>query len=252
MTDAGGRPWDVDGPAGAPAIVFVHGSVLARQSWYPQIARLRDRYRCVTVDLPAHGALADVPFSLDAAVNGVIEAIDADAGGRAVVVGLSLGGYVAMAVAERSPERVRGLVIAGSSREPSGISAWGFRAFALALRVVPVGVINRLNARILRTRLSAEEATVVSAGGTWMHGGAHGVSTLAGRGFRERLLAYGGPILVINGDLDLVFRLGERRFLRGVPHVTKRHLRRTTHLSNLDRPAEFTAAVRAFVESIPA
>ena len=247
----GRRAWDVDGPTGAPAIVFVHGSVLARQSWYPQVARLRDSYRCISVDLPAHGALADVPFSLEAAVDGVIEAIDAEAGGRAVVVGLSLGGYVAMAVAERSPERVRGLVIAGASREPSGVSALGFRAFALALRVLPRRVIRRLNARLVRTRLSSEEAVAVGAGGTWMEGGSRGVSTLAGRGFRKMLLAYGGPILAINGDLDLVFRFGERRFLRGVPRVTTRRLRWTTHLSNLDRPEEFTAAVRSFVASLP-
>ena len=69
--------------------------------------------------------------------------------------------------------------------------------------------------------------------------------------FRDRLLAYGGPVLVINGDLDLVFRLGERSFLRDVPNVTRRTLPRTTHLSSLDRPDAFAAAVRRFIERLP-
>jgi pimeloyl-ACP methyl ester carboxylesterase len=243
-------PWDVDGPPDAPAIVFLHGSVLARQSWFPQVARLRDAYRCVSVDLPAHGSLADRPFTLEAAVDGVVEAIDAAAGGRAVLVGLSLGGYVAIAVADRSPERVRGLVLAGATAEPGGIGGLLFRLFALGLRVLPPRIVGWTSAHLVRTRLAPAEARVVGQGGTWLRGGALGVSALTGRGFHAMLRRYPGPVLVINGDLDLVMVLGERWFTRGLRQVTRRRLRRTTHLSNLDRPEEFTALVRRFVASI--
>ena len=66
------------------------------------------------------------------------------------------------------------------------------------------------------------------------------------------MIAYGGPVLVINGRLDLVMRLGERRFIEGLPGVTTKVLRRAAHLSNVDRPGEFSAAVRAFVEGLEA
>jgi pimeloyl-ACP methyl ester carboxylesterase len=118
--------WDVTGPAGAPPIVFIHGAMMGRSVWHPQIQALADRYRCITVDQPGHGTLKDSRFTLDVAVENVLRAIDREADGRAVVVGLSLGGYVAMTLAGRHPEKVRGLVIAGSTREPKGVSRLAF------------------------------------------------------------------------------------------------------------------------------
>lgn len=240
------------GPPGAPVIVFVHGSRITKSSWRAVTARLADRYRCVCPDLPGHGALADQRFTLDTAADVVDAALAAEGGERAVLVGLSLGGYVAMAAAARSPERVRGLVLAGSTAEPSGPAAAAFRLFAWALGVAPKRPFDALNTWFFRHRYPAEIAEPIVAAGYWSRGGAAAVRTLPRSRFRERLLAYGGPILVINGDLDFVFRLGERSFLRGVPNVSRRYLRWTTHLSPLDRPDEFAAAVRGFVERLPA
>ena len=98
--------WDVVGPSDAPPIVFVHGALMGRSVWQPQIDALSDRFRCVSVDLPGHGTQRDTPFELDDAAEGVVRAIDQAAGGRAVLVGLSVGGYVAMTVASRNPEKI--------------------------------------------------------------------------------------------------------------------------------------------------
>jgi pimeloyl-ACP methyl ester carboxylesterase len=244
--------WDVIGPPDGPLIVFIHGTRVTRAAWRAVTARLADTYRCVCLDLPGHGALADRPFTLDAAADAVERALDDAGGGRAVLVGLSLGGYVAMAAAGRAPGRVRGLVLAGSSAEPSGPAAAAFRLFAWALGVVPQRPLDALNTWLFRRRYPPEIAEPIVEAGYWSRGGAAAVRTLPETRFRDRLLAYGGPILVINGDLDIVFRLGERSFLRGVPNVTRQVLRWTTHLSPLDRPDAFAAAVRRFAERLPA
>jgi len=241
---------DVTGPAGAPVIAFIHGSRLTKSSWRAITSHLADRYRCVCPDLPGHGALASVPFTIDGAAAVVDAALDAEGADRAVVVGLSLGGYVAMAVAAESPARVRGLVLAGATAEPSGPAAAAFRLFAWALGAAPQRSFDAASAWFFRHRYPAEIAEPIVADGNWARGGAAAVRTLPRSRFRERLLAYGGPILVINGDLDLVFRLGERSFLRGIPNVSRRVLRWTTHLSPLDRPDEFAAAVRAFADRL--
>ncbi len=251
-TETVGAGTETVGPLDGPVIVFVHGSRITKSSWRSVTARLADRYRCVCVDLPGHGARADRPFSLDAAADVVDAALDAEGADRAVVVGLSLGGYVAMAVAARSPERVRGLVLAGSTAEPSGPAAAAFRLFAWALGAAPQRPFDALNTWFFRHRYPPDIAEPIVEAGYWSRGGAAAVRTLPRSRFRERLLAYGGPILVINGDLDLVFRLGERSFLRGVPNVTRRTFRWTTHLSPLDRPEQFAAAVRRFAERLPA
>jgi pimeloyl-ACP methyl ester carboxylesterase len=238
------------GPAGAPVILFVHGSRMTKSSWRAITDRLAGRYRCVCVDLPGHGALADRTFTIDAAADVVDAALDEEDAVRAVVVGLSLGGYVAMAVAARSPDRVRGLVLAGSTAEPAGPAAAAFRLFAWTLGAAPQRPFDAVSAWFFRHRYPPEIAEPIVAAGNWARGGAAAVRTLPRTRFRERLVAYGGPILVINGDLDLVFRLGERSFLQGIPNVSRRILRWTTHLSPLDRPDEFATAVRRFVERL--
>ncbi len=243
---------EIVGPAGAPVIVFIHGTRVTKSSWRAVTARLADTYRCVSVDLPGHGALADRPFTMDAATAVVEAAIDAEGAGRAVLVGLSLGGYVAMAAAAHAPDRVRGLVMAGSTAEPGGPPAAVFRLYAWALRVVPQRPLDALNTWVFRRRYPREIAEPIIESGYWSRAGSAAVGTLSGTRFRDRLLAYGGPILAINGDLDIVFRLSERSFLRGIPNVTRRTLRWTTHLSPLDRPDAFAAAVRRSVKRLPA
>lgn len=247
-----GPALDVVGPPDGPRIVFVHGSRITRTSWRAITSRLADTYRIACPDLPGHGELRDVPFTLDAANEAVDAAIDACGGAPVVLVGLSLGGYVAMAYAASHPDRVRGLVLAGSTAEPAGRAGAAFRLFAWTLGTVPERPFDRLNTWFFRRRYPPAIAEPIIAAGYWSRGGAVGVRTLTEVAFRERLLAYGGPILAINGELDIVFRIGARSFLRGVPHVSRRVLRWATHLSPLDRPDAFAALVRAFVARLPA
>jgi pimeloyl-ACP methyl ester carboxylesterase len=245
--------WDVEGPEDGPAIVFAHGAVMTRTQWRPQVEQLaKAGYRCITIDLPGHGTLVGQPFTLDGAADLVADVIDREAHGRAVLVGLSLGGYVSMAVAGRSPGRVRGLVLAGSTREPAGPSRLIFSLVALALGRVPEPILRGTIERWYRRRYGRQVADTILANGYYARGGSVAIRQLHGGRFRERLIAYGGPVLVINGHLDLVMRLGQQRFIEGLPGVTTTVLRRAAHLSNVDRPEEFSAAVRAFVEGLEA
>lgn len=247
LADSTADGWDATGPIGAPAIVFVHGSRLTRAAWLPQAELLAGSFRCVVVDLPGHGALGDRSFTLDAAVDHVAAAIDA-AGGRAVVVGLSLGGYVAMALGARSPERVAGLVLSGATREPVDRWAAPFRALAWLLRSVPEAAIAAMERQFFRSRYPRAIAEPIVAAGSWPRGGSDSLRAIAGQRFLPRLAAYEGPTLVINGSFDLVFRSGERAFLEAARHADRRILRGATHLANLDRPDAFAEAVAAFVQ----
>lgn len=251
MTEPG-RAWDVEGPADGPPILFLHGTQLSRAAWTPQVEGLRATHRCISLDLPGHGVLVDEPFTLDGAAELVERTIDAAAGGRALVVGLSLGGYVGMAVAGGSPRRVRGLVLAGATMEPVGPNAGLVRLAAIALERIPAALI-RFVTRLYFRRIHTDPVTgPLFRASITPDTGAEALRALVGGRFRERLLAYGGPVLVLNGDLDLVFRLGERRFLAGIPKVRRRTFAWTTHVSNLDRPDAFTDAVRSFEASLPA
>ncbi|HYL40127.1 MAG TPA: alpha/beta fold hydrolase [Candidatus Binatus sp.] len=249
---AGSRPWAVEGPEGAPAILFVHGAVLGRGMWLPQVERLRDRFRCVTVDLPGHGALADVPYSLAAGVEVVQAAIREAAGGRALVVGLSLGGYTAIATAADDPALVRGLVVAGASADPiAPIAHLAYLWYGWSLRLLPAGLARNVALETFRRAYGRSVAAAIATTYDARTGG-RAVCRLAGEAFRPRLRAYGGPVLVINGDLDTWFCLRERSFVAGIPNLRVARIPRASHLSNLDQPERFTTEVTAFERALPA
>ena len=244
------RSYDVDGPPGAPAIVFVHGTRLTRSMWRAQLDDLRDTYRVIALDLPGHGALADQPFSVVAASDEVARVIEDAAGGRAVVVGLSLGGYVAMDLAARRPALVRGLVLSGATAEPIGLRAMPFLALAWAMERCNGPRLDALNRWFFRTRFAPSIARPIIAGGFWSAGGAVALRAVIGRRFAPRLARYAGPTLILNGQYDVLFRLFAPSFARAAREARRVRLGGATHLANLDRPAAFSSAVRRFTGSI--
>jgi pimeloyl-ACP methyl ester carboxylesterase len=244
--------YDAAGPRDAPAIVFIHGTRLTRAVWGPQMAGLASEFRTIAVDLPGHGALADEPFTLDGAAASVARVIDEEAGGRAVVVGLSLGGYVAMELAARSPGHVRGLVLAGATADPTGLRRAPYLGLAWAMATFEGPRLEALNRWFFRTRFAADIAEPIVAGGFWTRSGATALRSIAGQSFLPRLAAYPGPTLLLNGAYDIPFRPSIRAFAGAAQHPTRVRLARASHLSNLDRPAAFNEAVRRFARTVDA
>jgi pimeloyl-ACP methyl ester carboxylesterase len=248
----GPATYDVSGPLDAEPIVFVHGTGLTRSSWAAQVAGLRDAYRVIALDLPGHGALADRPFSIRAAADELELVIAGAGGGRAVVAGLSLGGYVAMDLAARRPELVRGLILSGATQEPLGVRAWPYLVLAwLTDRLGGRrGGFDAIDRWFFRTRYPAAIADPIIAGGFNAAGGSTALRALVGERFAPRLASYPGPVLIVNGELDVLFRLGARRFAAAARDARRVRLRGATHLANLDRPDAFNEAVRRFMTSL--
>jgi pimeloyl-ACP methyl ester carboxylesterase len=234
-----------------PTIVFLHGARLTGASWRPQVAALREDFRVLTPDLPGHGRAASQPFTMDGAADAVIDVIAREAtGGRAILVGLSLGGYVAMTVAARAPERVIGLVVSGATAEPTGGRALAYFALAGVFRYVPERVLNRANRWFFGRRFPASIGDEILAEGFSFAAGAIAVRALVGQRFKPRLAAWPGPTLLLNGEWDLFFRPTERGFADVAANAERRLIPGATHLANLDRPEAFTAAVRRFAERV--
>jgi pimeloyl-ACP methyl ester carboxylesterase len=248
--DPSASTYDIAGPEAAPAIVFVHGTRLTRSAWTPQLEELRDTFRVVAMDLPGHGSLAQRPFTIAAASDELARVIETAAGGRAVVVGLSLGGYVGMDLAATRPDLIRGLVLSGATQEPVGLLSTPYHALAWAMDRFDGPVLDGLNAWFFRTRFPAAIADPILAGGFFAAGGATALRALIGERFSPRLAAYDGPVLILNGELDVLFRMGAGGFARAARDVRRVRLGGATHLANLDRPEAFSVAVRRFVEGL--
>ncbi len=234
-------------PDTRPTIVFLHGTRLTGAQWASQVAALTDDFHCLTPDLPGHGSAATEPFTVEGAADRVIELIEREArGARAILVGLSLGGYVAMALAARRPELVAGLAISGATAEPVWPRAVFYRALEVIFATVPERALDAVNRWFFGWRYPPEIAGPILAGGFHFGGGAVALRSLIGERFMPRLAAFQGASLLINGEYDLFFRPTERAFARVASDPRRVLIRGATHLANLDRPEAFTAAIRRF------
>lgn len=102
------------GNEGAMPVVFLHAGRLNAHSWDLVCLALRDRYRCLALDLPGHGDSERAPgqdYSMASCAEDLRGFADALALQRFCVVGLSQGGKQALAFAGRHAERLSGLVI---------------------------------------------------------------------------------------------------------------------------------------------
>jgi 3-oxoadipate enol-lactonase len=107
--------FDDDGPG--PVIVLIHGFPLDRSMWSHQRASVGSIYRVIAPDLRGHGTSAapEGIYTVDGMADDVIELLDALQLDQPLVVGgLSMGGYVALSIAVRYPERVKGLMLLNS------------------------------------------------------------------------------------------------------------------------------------------
>lgn len=124
------------GPADAPTIVFLHGGGGAGWMWRPQVEALGE-FHCLVPDLPEQGrSMSAGPFTMDGAAGSVAALIRGRAhGGHAMVVGLSEGAQVTLALLASAPELVDRAVVSSALVRPMpgagmmtpGVIAWAFR-----------------------------------------------------------------------------------------------------------------------------
>lgn len=229
-----------------PPILLVHGIRTSASMWRYQVERLQaSGCQVLAIDLPGHGARIGEEFT----VTGALEAIDAGVsalspGANAepvLLVGLSLGGYYAMAYAAQYPQRVLGLVAAGCSAIPRGPLLTGYRVLARIIHRLPDRGL-WLHNILVRRMLPPAGARDALAGGVAlevMDAGLRATGTL--RPLRD-LRRYPGRVWLVNGARDH-FRLNEKRFLAACSQGTRVVIPRATHLVSLARPEAFTTVL---------
>src|SRR5690625_3946315 len=100
-----------------PSIVFIHGYLENGNMWDKFAEELSEDYQSIIMDLPGHGkskSYSDT-HSMDFMAEKVNEILDELNISEALFIGHSMGGYVALAMADLFPEKVKGLILLNSS-----------------------------------------------------------------------------------------------------------------------------------------
>src|SRR5665647_3252111 len=100
------------GPVEAPVVILIHGFPLNKSMWDLQLEALKDDYRVIAYDIRGHGDsdAGDEDFSIDIFANDLISFMENLKIRKAVVCGLSMGGYIALNAIGNYPERFDALI----------------------------------------------------------------------------------------------------------------------------------------------
>ncbi|WP_159903940.1 alpha/beta fold hydrolase [Salinirussus salinus] len=242
----------VGGPADGHPIAFVHGAGLSWRMWLPQLRTLEDEYRLFAPDLPGHGRRADESFSFDVAVRVLDDLLGDEADEPALLVGQSLGGYVAVEYAARRPARVAGLVLSGASADYQGVlgvTTWV--AGLLNWIRSAIGPLDRRFREGVKTDLEdgplpPDIVGAVVDGGISLAGYGQGAMAMAGVDFPTKLRTFDDPVLLLNGAEDRLNPDAAETLAPTLSAAETDVIPDAGHTCSIERPDEYTAIVREF------
>ncbi|MGB8380774.1 MAG: alpha/beta hydrolase [Dermatophilaceae bacterium] len=233
-------------------LVLVHGTRVSHVQWLAHQRWLEPRFEVVLPDLPGHGARAAEPFTMDAAVAVVAAAAEGGAAGQPVVlVGHSLGGYVAMTYAAAHSDRLAGLVLIGSTAVPRGAGAAAYRFLGWATERAGDRRVTQFNNWLLSRMAPAEVFAAISQDGYWFEGVRAAWAAVLAGGRPELLREVRCPVLIVRGQFDQI-GIHAYRYAAQAPDARVVTVRRASHLLPLTRPWQTSAIIAGFAGRVGA
>jgi pimeloyl-ACP methyl ester carboxylesterase len=233
-----------------PALLLTHGYGATAEMWRGQVAPLSRMHTLVLWDMRGHGrtvAPADDAFYSEAATIADMAAIlDAVGVKRAIVGGLSLGGYMSLAFYGAHPERVTALLVIDTGpgfRKDEARAQWNERARERAATLEREG-LGHLQSRSKEMAMSQHR----SADG--LARAARGMLTQRDDHVIRGLPEIAVPALVVAGALDTPFLAATDYMAQKIPNATKVVIDGAGHAVNIDQPAAFNDTVERFLATL--
>jgi pimeloyl-ACP methyl ester carboxylesterase len=239
--------------AGVP-LVLLHAFPLDHRMWVATAAALPEGVRTIAVDLPGqgHSDLGSLPASLDDAAEAVYRTLRDQGEGNAVVAGLSMGGYVALALAERHPGFVHGigLVDTKSTADTDEARANRLRIADAVVAGQTIDPVMTMPAKLLGPTSILERRHLFPTVEAWIRaqspaGVAWAQRAMAARPDRTHVLQeYDGPVAVVVGAEDKVTPLGEaEHMVHAARDAALTVVPNAGHISAVEEPATVARAL---------
>lgn len=245
-----------------PLVLFGHGLLFSGKMFAGQIARLRDRYRCVTIDWRGQGRSPAAPggYDMDTLAEdaaALIESLDA---GPVHYVGLSMGGFVGIRLGARRPDLIRSLSLLDTSagpEDPEKVSR--YRLLAKVYRVVGMKPVRRQVEPIMfgptfladpASKPHVEEwlAVLAAVNRKGMQQAIHGVTDRAA--VTDLLPTITAPTLVVVGADDVATPVAKSEAIRdGIAGARLEIVPACGHSSTIERPDVLADLIAAHVDA---
>jgi len=249
--------YEIDGPEGAPWLVFSNSLATDLSMWEPQVAELRGAFRLLRYDQRGHGGTEAPPgrYSFDQLVDDAVTLLDALAIGRVHFSGLSMGGATALGLALRQPERVGRVIVADSPCASSQASArqWEER-IAIAAKdgmepLVEATIQRWFSPQTLARNPPHLDKVRAMIRATPVAGFIGCAAALADHDYASQVASAKSPVLFIAGANDGANPAAMSKLHGALPGSRYVELQDAGHISNLDQPAAFTRAIADFLHA---
>ncbi len=241
-------------------VVLIHGFPLCRKMWRTQVTALADAgYRVVCPDLPGFGEsqLLAGSVSMGAYADAVINLLDKLGIERAVIGGMSMGGYVLLNLVERYPERLLGAMFLVT--RAAADDAAGKEKRTLLAAEVNAGnqmiVPEAFSQVLFAPETASRNPRLIAEVRQWMEstsaaGIAGGLLAMRDRGDSvAKLVNFDMPSLVVGAELDLAVPLEHSLVLaNGLPNAELKIIPDAGHMANLEQSVMFNEVLIGFLQ----
>jgi 3-oxoadipate enol-lactonase len=247
--------YQIDGSEGAPWIVFSNSLATSIAMWDEQAAALKDSFRVLRYDQRGHGE-TDAPagrYPFDTLLADALALLDALSIKRAHFAGLSMGGATALGLAERHPDRFDRIIVCDSpcQSSPQSSQQWEDRIVIAQKQGIDVLVEPTVSrwfpAETLAKNPPHVDKVRAMIRATPVNGFVGCAAALADHNYAAAVATVKLPVLFMVGEKDGATPVAMRKLNENLAGSRYVELPGAGHISNMDRPAEFTKAIRDFI-----
>jgi len=242
-----------DGKDGASAMVLSNSLGTTHAMWDAQVAALSRDYRLIRYDTRGHGGSSGPAgdYDLERLARDAINLLDALGLDRVVWCGLSLGGMIGQQLAISAPERLERLIVSNTGAFIGAPDFWNERIRTVQANGVAIladGLIERWFTPEFRDAQPDEVARIrAMLSDTPIDGYCGCCAAIRDMDLRPGIRSAKTPMLVIAGRRDPASPIEKSEEIVALAPDARLELLDTAHLSNIERPEDYTALVLAFV-----
>ena len=242
-------------------VVLIHGFPFNKEMWNPQIDVLKKDYFVIAYDVRGHGQsdVGNGQYTIEYCVDDLIGLLDTLKITKVVLVGLSMGGYIALRATERNPDRIKGLVLCDTKSESDNneakirraqqaksVKIYGSQKFANTFipTIVCENTLKRKPEIVKFIHTMIDDNSTIAVAGML-------IALAARTDTTSSLNKINVPTLLIVGEHDaLTTTSGMTSMKEKIPNSDMHEISNAAHISNLENPEEFNRHLLDFLKKI--